>query len=80
MRGRPAAVDRMILCCFVLGLSTRKVGEALLPILGRPVSPAAVSDVAKQLDTVVVAFHARPVKDRYHKSKLAPQKYSLRPL
>ena len=62
---RPAVVDRMILCCFVLGLSTRKVGEALLPILGRPVSPATVSEVAEQLDTVVAAFHARPLKDQY---------------
>lgn len=62
---RPEQVDRMILSCFVLGLSTRKVGEALLPILGRPVSPATVSTVAKQLDTVVAAFHARPLKDCY---------------
>jgi transposase-like protein len=56
---RPATVDRMILSCFVLGLSTRKVGEALLPILGRPVSASTVSVVAKQLDAVVDAFHAR---------------------
>jgi transposase-like protein len=55
----------MILACFVLGLSTRKVGEALLPILGRPVSPATVSAVAKQLDAVVAGFHARPLKERY---------------
>jgi len=47
---RSSQVDRMILACFVLGLSTRKVGEALLPILGRPVSPATVSQVAKSLD------------------------------
>ena len=62
---RPEQVDRMILSCFVLGLSVRKVGEALLPILGRPISPATVSQVAKQLDAVVAAFHARPLKDRY---------------
>ncbi len=62
---RPQSVDRMILACFVLGLSTRKVGEALLPILGRPVSPATVSTVAKQLDAAVAAFHARPLKQRY---------------
>ena len=44
-------VDRMILACFVLGLSTRKVqAAALLPVLGRPLSPATVSAVAKQLD------------------------------
>jgi len=62
---RPEQVDRMILSCFVLGLSVRKVGEALLPILGRPISPSTVSTVAKQLDAVVAAFHARPLKDRY---------------
>ncbi len=62
---RPEQVDRMILSCFVLGLSTRKVGEALLPILGRPISPATVSQVAKQLDRVVAAFHARPLKEPY---------------
>ena len=62
---RPEQVDRMILSCFVLGLSVRKVGEALLPILGRPVSPATVSMVTKQLDAVVTAFHARPLKDQY---------------
>jgi transposase-like protein len=60
---RPEQVDRMILACFVLGLSVRKVSEALLPILGRPISPATVSLVAKQLDAVVAAFHARPLKD-----------------
>jgi putative transposase len=62
---RPEPVDRMILACFVLGLSTRKVGEALLPILGRPISPTTVSLVAKQLDAVVAAFHARPLRERY---------------
>jgi transposase-like protein len=62
---RPEQVDRMILSCFVLGLSVRKVSEALLPILGRPISPATVSSVAKQLDALVAAFHARPLRDRY---------------
>jgi putative transposase len=62
---RAEPLDRMILACFVLGLSVRKVSEALLPILGRPISPATVSQVAKQLDAVVAAFHARPLKERY---------------
>jgi len=43
----------------------RKVGEALVPILGQPISPATVSTVAKQLDAMLAAFHARPRKDRY---------------
>lgn len=62
---RAEQLDRMILACFVLGLSVRKVSEALLPVLGRPISPATVSTVAKQLDAVVAAFHARPLKQRY---------------
>jgi putative transposase len=62
---RPEQIDRMILSCFVLGLSVRKVSKALLPILGRPISPATVSTVAKQLDAVVAAFHARPLQDQY---------------
>jgi putative transposase len=62
---RAKDVDRMILACFVLGLSTRKVAIALLPILGRPVSPATVSAVARQLDGAVAAFHRRPLKDSY---------------
>jgi putative transposase len=62
---RAEQLDRMILACFVLGLSVRKVSEALLPILGRPISPATVSTVAKQLDAVVAAFHARPLRERY---------------
>jgi transposase-like protein len=62
---RAKGVDRMILACFLLGLSTRKVAVALLPVLGRPVSPATVSAVAKQLDAAVAAFHRRPLKDIY---------------
>jgi len=58
-------IDRVILACFVLGLSTRKVGEALLPILGERVSPATVSRVVKTLDEAVAAFHRRPLANRY---------------
>ena len=62
---RTADVDRLILACFVLGLSTRKVGRALVAILGRAVSAATVSAVAKRLDAAVCAFHARPLRSRY---------------
>jgi len=54
-------VDRMILACFVLGLSTRKVAHALMPVLGEAVSATTVSRVAKILDRAVVAFHRRPL-------------------
>jgi transposase-like protein len=62
---REAEVDRLILACFVLGLSTRKVGTALLSILGERVSATTVSRVAKQLDAAVAAFHQRPLANRY---------------
>jgi transposase-like protein len=47
---REQHVDRLILACFVLGLSTRKVGEALLTILG---------------EQAVAAFHRRRLSNRY---------------
>jgi putative transposase len=56
---RAPEIDRVILAGFVLGLSTRKVGETLLVLLGRAVSPSTVSHVAKTLDTAVAAFHRR---------------------
>lgn len=62
---REPAIDRLILACFVLGLSTRKVGEALLTILGERISPATVSRVAQTLDAAVAAFHRRPLANRY---------------
>ncbi len=62
---RAGHIDRMILACFVLGLSTRKVSKALLPVLGVPVSASTVSRVAKTLDAAVAASHERPLKDRY---------------
>jgi putative transposase len=62
---RSAEIDRAILAGFVLGLSTRKVGEVLLALLGRPVSASTVSAAAKTLDAAVAAFHRRPLKDAY---------------
>jgi transposase-like protein len=62
---RSGDVDRMILACFVLGLSTRKVAEALLPVLGQRVSASTVSEVAKTLDAAVAAFHLRSLRNQY---------------
>ena len=62
---RAPHIDRMILACFVLGLSTRKVAVALAPVLGRRISAGTVSQVAKTLDGAVAAFHRRPLKDIY---------------
>jgi len=62
---RNPSVERLILLTFLLGLSTRKVGVALLPILGEPISPSTVSQIAKQLDESVQAYHQRALSDQY---------------
>jgi putative transposase len=62
---RSPTVDQMILACFVFGCSTRKVTRVLLPLLGRPVSAATVSRVAKSLDEAVEAYHTRRLTDQY---------------
>ncbi len=62
---RAAPVERLILLAFTLGLSTRKVGRALLPILGEPISATTVSRVSRQLDAAVEAFHCRRLLDQY---------------
>jgi transposase-like protein len=62
---RSVEIDRAILAGFVLGLSTRKVGEVLLALLGRPVSAATASAVAKSLDGSVAAFHRRRLTPAY---------------
>jgi transposase-like protein len=62
---RVLPVERLVLLAFLLGLSTRKVGQALLPILGEPISPSTVSEIAKQLDHAVEAYHRRKLTDTY---------------
>jgi len=57
---RAGQISRLILACFVLGLSTRKVSEALFTILGEKVIAATVSRVARVLDRVVESFHRTP--------------------
>jgi transposase-like protein len=58
-------IDHLILACFLLGLSTRKVGVALATLLGEKISPQTVSRVAKTLDEAVTAFHARRITTRF---------------
>ncbi len=62
---RAPDVDRLILACFVFGVSTCKVAKTPLPLLGIPVSPATVSRVADTLDAAVEAFHKRPLSNPY---------------
>ncbi len=60
---RAPEIDRAIPAGFVPGLSTRKVGEVLLALPGRPVPAATVSRVARTLDRSVAAFHRRLLKN-----------------
>jgi putative transposase len=50
---------------FLAGVSTRRVGEVLLPVLGEAPSPQTVSRVARSLDAEVQRFHNRPLSDHY---------------
>ncbi len=58
---RTKEIDHLILTSFLLGLSTRKVGVALLALLGEKVSPQTVSRVGKTLDHAVRAYHRRRI-------------------
>ncbi len=62
---RSRSVDQLIMACFVLGMSTRKVSTALLSLLGEKVSASTVSAVAKKLDHAVRRYHERKLGDGY---------------
>ena len=62
---RCRSIDRVLLACFCLGLSTRKAASVLAPILGERVSASTISRIAKELDHEVGIYHSRPLADRY---------------
>jgi putative transposase len=62
---RSRSVDQLIIACFVLGMSTRKVSTALLSLLGERVSASTVSEVAKRLEQAVKRYHERKLEDGY---------------
>jgi putative transposase len=62
---RSRSVDQLIMACFVLGMSTRKVSTALFSLLGERVSASTVSEVAKKLDQAVKRYHERKLEDGY---------------
>jgi len=64
-RRRVRTVDQLILACFVLGMSTRKVSTALVSLLGERVSATTVSEVAKGLDEEVRRYHERKLGGEY---------------
>ncbi len=62
---RSRSVDQLIMACFVLGMSTRKVSTALVSLLGERVSASTVSQVAKKLDGAVRQYHERELGNGY---------------
>jgi len=62
---RQAAVNRLLQAVFLAGVSTRRVGEVVQPVLGVRWSAATVSTVTKTLDATVAQFHRRPLLDEY---------------
>ena len=59
------SVDKVLLACFCLGLSTRKAASVLAPVLGEKVSASTISRIAAQLDHEVNRYHTRLLKDHY---------------
>jgi transposase-like protein len=64
-RRRARSIDQLILACFVLGMSTRKVASTLFSLLGERVSAQVVSRVAVGLDQEVKVYHQRKLRDGY---------------
>jgi putative transposase len=62
---RCGSVDRVLLACFCLGLSTRKAASVLAPILGETVSASTISRIARDLDHQVKLYHNREILDQY---------------
>lgn len=62
---RQSKVNKLIREMFLAGISTRRVGEVLQPILGQPISPEAVSRVARSLDAEVRRYQSRRLADTY---------------
>jgi putative transposase len=62
---RQAAVNRLLQEVFLAGVSTRRVGEVVQPLLGVRWSASTVSTVTKALDAAVRAFHQRRLLDEY---------------
>jgi putative transposase len=50
---------------FLAGVSTRRVGEVLEPVIGKAISASTVSTIISALDREVAAFLARPIADEF---------------
>lgn len=62
---RMPEVDDALKRVFLFGVSTRRTGEALRPLLGESLSAQTVSKIAQGLDEEVRRFHTRALADHY---------------
>jgi len=62
---RQAAVNGLLQDVFLAGVSTRRVGEVVQPLLGVRWSATTLSTVTKALDAAVHRFHRRTLLDEY---------------
>jgi putative transposase len=62
---RCRSVDRVLLACFCLGLSTRKAASVLAPMLTEKVSASTISRIARDLDQEVSRYHGRVLENKY---------------
>lgn len=59
---RTRCVDRVLRQAFLRGLSTRETAALAETLTGVPLSAAAISRLARELDARVAAFHRRPIR------------------
>lgn len=64
-RRRSRSVDRVLLETFLLGCATRKTRQVCQAAFGSDISSQAISNLVHELEDEVVAFHRRPLSDRY---------------
>lgn len=62
---RQKEVDQLVREAFLAGVSTRRVGEVLAPVLGEKLSPQTVSRIAESLNSEVRHYHKRHLTDHY---------------
>jgi putative transposase len=58
-----ASVEDVVQDAFLAGVSTRRVGALLEPMIGDAVSAETVSRITQRLDAAVEAFHRRTLSD-----------------
>lgn len=64
-RHRHKEVDSLVKEMFLAGVSTRRIGEVLEPVLGFSISQQTVSNILKTLGCMVEEFHQRALQDKY---------------